>query len=73
MLFEGWLLNGAFNSDDAIGLQPGESLQAFFPEPQFIPRVQASSPGENLQVTVVQCCDGRRLADRRRIRLVKIE
>ena len=54
VVFQGWLLNGAFNCDDMIGLLPGESLQAFFPEPLFIPESAGESPGPGYRFTVVR-------------------
>jgi hypothetical protein len=52
VVFQGWLLNGAYNDDPP--LPPGGSLQAFYPEPQFIPASAGESPGEGYRFTVVR-------------------
>jgi hypothetical protein len=52
VVFQGWLLNGAFN--DETPLPPGASLQAFYPEPQFIPASYGESPGTDYRFTVVR-------------------
>lgn len=54
VLYQGWLLGGAFTSDNVIGLLPGESLQAYYPEPQFIPESAGESPGDGYRFVVIR-------------------
>jgi hypothetical protein len=56
VIYQGWLYNGAFPTDGVLSysLQPGESLQAFFPEEQFIPESAGESPGGGYIFTVVR-------------------
>ena len=55
VLFQGWLADGVWEyNPDELGLLPGQSVQAFYPEPVFIPESAGPSPGPGYRFTVVR-------------------
>jgi hypothetical protein len=52
VLFQGWLLNGVYEYDQA-DIPLGFSVQSFLPEPQFIP-ADDPSPGDGYRYVVVR-------------------